>query len=134
MKTDGRAGGRDVWHRRRGLPDGRLVGLSRAWRLLPGLQGRAAGLQNSQQLGDGAGPFCSRAAFCRYGMLTALIATGIWLIVATYLELPVSTTHAIGAAGRGAEGRGCRRASGGHGPPRALRSGPWRSGRLPRSR
>ena len=30
-----------------------------------------------------------------YGMLCALAAAGIWLIVATYLELPVSTTHSI---------------------------------------
>ncbi|PSC75854.1 sodium phosphate symporter [Micractinium conductrix] len=30
-----------------------------------------------------------------YGMLCAMLATGIWLIVATYLELPVSTTHSI---------------------------------------
>jgi sodium-dependent phosphate transporter len=30
-----------------------------------------------------------------YGMLCALLATGIWLILATYLELPVSTTHSI---------------------------------------
>ncbi|PRW33685.1 2,3-bisphosphoglycerate-independent phosphoglycerate mutase isoform B [Chlorella sorokiniana] len=30
-----------------------------------------------------------------YGMLCALLATGIWLIVASYFELPVSTTHSI---------------------------------------
>lgn len=30
-----------------------------------------------------------------YGMLCAMLATGIWLILATYLELPVSTTHSI---------------------------------------
>eukprot|EP00892_Ulva_mutabilis_P005853 jgi/Ulvmu1/363/UM001_0370.1 len=30
-----------------------------------------------------------------YGMFCALIAAGTWLIVATYLELPVSTTHSI---------------------------------------
>ncbi len=30
-----------------------------------------------------------------YGMLAALIATGLWLHLASYLRLPVSTTHAI---------------------------------------
>jgi sodium-dependent phosphate transporter len=30
-----------------------------------------------------------------YGMLCALIAAGTWLIIATYLETPVSTTHSI---------------------------------------
>lgn len=30
-----------------------------------------------------------------YGMLCALAAAGIWLLIATYLELPVSTTHSI---------------------------------------
>ncbi|KAL4858996.1 Phosphate-repressible phosphate permease pho-4 [Chlorella vulgaris] len=33
-----------------------------------------------------------------YGMLCAMMATGIWLILATYLELPVSTTHSITGA------------------------------------
>lgn len=30
-----------------------------------------------------------------FGMFCALCAAGIWLIVATYFELPVSTTHSI---------------------------------------
>ncbi|PSC75765.1 sodium phosphate symporter [Micractinium conductrix] len=30
-----------------------------------------------------------------YGMLCAMLATGIWLLLATYLELPVSTTHSV---------------------------------------
>lgn len=30
-----------------------------------------------------------------YGMLAALIATGLWLQLATYMALPVSTTHSI---------------------------------------
>jgi sodium-dependent phosphate transporter len=30
-----------------------------------------------------------------YGMLCALLAAGMWLILATYWELPVSTTHSI---------------------------------------
>lgn len=30
-----------------------------------------------------------------YGMLCAMMATGLWLILATYWELPVSTTHSI---------------------------------------
>ena len=30
-----------------------------------------------------------------YGMFCALCAAGVWLIVATYLEMPVSTTHSI---------------------------------------
>lgn len=30
-----------------------------------------------------------------FGMLCALTAAGVWLIIATYSELPVSTTHSI---------------------------------------
>eukprot|EP00198_Chlamydomonas_reinhardtii_P006440 XP_001695776.1 sodium/phosphate symporter [Chlamydomonas reinhardtii] len=30
-----------------------------------------------------------------FGMLCALVASGTWLLVATYLELPVSTTHSM---------------------------------------
>jgi hypothetical protein len=30
-----------------------------------------------------------------YGMLCALSASGVWLLLATYCELPVSTTHSI---------------------------------------
>lgn len=30
-----------------------------------------------------------------YGFLCVLFATGIWLLLATYLELPVSTTHSV---------------------------------------
>jgi sodium-dependent phosphate transporter len=30
-----------------------------------------------------------------YGMLCAMMATGIWLLIATFWELPVSTTHSI---------------------------------------
>ena len=30
-----------------------------------------------------------------YGMFCALIAAGTWLLLATYMELPVSTTHSI---------------------------------------
>jgi solute carrier family 20 (sodium-dependent phosphate transporter) len=30
-----------------------------------------------------------------FGMVCALLACGLWLLLATYLELPVSTTHSI---------------------------------------
>ena len=32
-----------------------------------------------------------------YGMMCALAATSAWLLIATRLELPVSTTHTVGA-------------------------------------
>jgi phosphate/sulfate permease len=38
-------------------------------------------------------------------MLCALTAAAFWLILATYMELPVSTTHSIGAR---VAGRVCR--------------------------
>lgn len=34
-------------------------------------------------------------AIFAFGMLCALAAAGSWLLVATYLEMPVSTTHSI---------------------------------------
>lgn len=30
------------------------------------------------------------------GMLVVLLTTGLWLAVATFLELPVSTSHSVG--------------------------------------
>ena len=39
--------------------------------------------------------FASQPYVLVYGMLASLIATGIWLQLATYYGLPVSTTHAI---------------------------------------
>ncbi|EKE21555.1 MAG: hypothetical protein ACD_7C00190G0002 [uncultured bacterium] len=39
--------------------------------------------------------FNSDIKFFIFGMLSALCATGIWLNIASYLKLPVSTTHAI---------------------------------------
>ena len=45
-----------------------------------------------------ARPACLAGHACRYGMLCAMLATGIWLLLATYLELPVSTTHSITGA------------------------------------
>lgn len=32
------------------------------------------------------------------GMMCALAGTGVWMIIATYLELPVSSTQAIVAS------------------------------------
>jgi phosphate/sulfate permease len=34
-----------------------------------------------------------------YGMFCALCAAAIWLLLATYLELPVSTTHSVFGCG-----------------------------------
>src|SRR5690349_20602425 len=39
--------------------------------------------------------FASNPYTLLYGMLAALLAAGIWLQLATYFGLPVSTTHAI---------------------------------------
>ena len=39
--------------------------------------------------------FAGQPEVLMYGMMCALMAAGIWLIVATYFELPVSTTHSI---------------------------------------
>jgi sodium-dependent phosphate transporter len=39
--------------------------------------------------------FVNEPEILMYGMLCALIAAGTWLIIATYLEMPVSTTHSI---------------------------------------
>lgn len=41
-----------------------------------------------------------------FGMLCALVSSGTWLLLATYLELPVSTTHSIGAYGCSGEAGG----------------------------
>lgn len=39
--------------------------------------------------------FLDKPDILAYGMLCAMMATGIWLLIATYWELPVSTTHSI---------------------------------------
>lgn len=39
--------------------------------------------------------FINEPELLMYGMLCAIAATSIWLILASYLELPVSTTHSI---------------------------------------
>jgi sodium-dependent phosphate transporter len=41
--------------------------------------------------------FSGRPEVYGYGMLCALVSSTVWLYVATYYELPVSTTHSIGA-------------------------------------
>ena len=45
-----------------------------------------------------------------YGMLCVISATGLWLLLASYLELPVSTTHSViggdAGGGNGAEFHG----------------------------
>jgi hypothetical protein len=39
--------------------------------------------------------FKSNPAVLMYGFMCALFAAAVWLYVATYLEMPVSTTHSI---------------------------------------
>lgn len=39
--------------------------------------------------------FADSPEILMYGMFCALLASGTWLLVATWLELPVSTTHSI---------------------------------------
>ncbi|EFN59965.1 hypothetical protein CHLNCDRAFT_133070 [Chlorella variabilis] len=46
------------------------------------------------QIADTAA-FSQKPDVLAYGMLCSLLASGIWLILATYWELPVSTTHSI---------------------------------------
>lgn len=41
------------------------------------------------------GPFIGQPELLVFGMLSALLASGIWLMVATHYGLPVSTTHSI---------------------------------------
>lgn len=43
--------------------------------------------------------FYSMPEVFMYGNLSALFAAGCWLLLASYLELPVSTTHSIGKLG-----------------------------------
>lgn len=61
-------------------------------------------LLGANVVGTIAGSIARRSAFQQdpevlmYGMLCALTAASIWLLLATYLELPVSTTHStVGA-------------------------------------
>lgn len=42
--------------------------------------------------------FTARPDILAYGMMCALAGTGVWMMVATYLELPVSSTQAIVAS------------------------------------
>lgn len=39
--------------------------------------------------------FADQPEILMYGMFCALLAAGMWLLLATYFELPVSTTHSI---------------------------------------
>lgn len=43
--------------------------------------------------------FYDEPSVMMFGQLCALLATGLWLLTASYLELPVSTTHSIGKSG-----------------------------------
>jgi len=39
--------------------------------------------------------FVDKPAFFIYGMIAVLLGSSIWITIATYLKLPVSTTHSV---------------------------------------